>query len=283
MARKIKKPKPPPLAIWDKAIYGILLLGCFALFILMIVLFDRLQAQAVAARSDPQTCLSAPTQLWFELFPVLSPLMLVFLLIEWMPMPIFGKPGIAYGRYPYHDYAPLLSRTQPLRRAKPQIWANKTRKSRLLLGGMALMLLLGLPGVCPRNTLDQDLSIRHYNMLNFCTRETPPQDIAQVKLTAVHGYSRSRGEYWDYHIRAQTEDGRNNVFREFVLPNGEEAALRCLVEWRHAAEQSGAEITFQARDRSSHLTVPELLPLIAEQHQMSEAERALLYALFDGA
>ena len=283
MARKIKKPKPPPLAIWDKVIYGILILGCFVLIVLLMELFDRLQAQAIAARSDPRTCLSAPTRLLFEIFPVLSPLMLAFLLMEWIPMPIFGKPGIAYGRYPYQDYAPLLSRTQPLRRAKPQIWADKTRKSRMMLGGMALMLLLGLPGVCPRNTLDQDLLIRHYNTLNLCTRETTTGDIEQVIFTAAHGYSRYGGEYWEYHIRAQAEDGRNIAFREFVVPNGEEAALRCLVEWRHAAEQSGAEITFKARDRSSHLSVPELLPLIAEHHQMSEAETALLYELFEGA
>ena len=283
MARKIKKPKPPPLAIWDKAIYGVLILGCFALIVLLMELFDRLQVQAIAARSDPRTCLSAPTRLLFEIFPVLSPLMLGSLLMEWMPMPIFGKPGIAYGRYPYHDYAPLLSRTQPLRRAKPQIWADKTRRSRQLLGGMALMLLLGLPGVCPRNTLDQDLSIRHYNMLNVCTRETTPEDIEQVIFTAAHGYSRYGGEYWEYHIRAQTEGGRKIVFREFVLPNGEEAALRCLVEWRHAAEQSGAEITFKARDRSTHLSVRELLPLIARDQRMSAEETALLYELFDGA
>lgn len=283
MARKIKKPKPPPLAIWDKAIYGVLILGCFALVVLLMELFDRLLAQAIAARSDPRTCLSTPTRLLFEIFPVLSPLMLGSLLMEWMPMPIFGKPGIAYGRYPYQDYTPLLSRTQPLRRAKPEIWAEKTRKSRLLLGGMALMLLLGLPGVCPRNALEQDLSIRHYNMLNVCTRETTPEDIEQVIFTAAHGYSRYGGEYWEYHIRAQTEGGRKIVFREFVLPNGEEAALRCLVEWRHAAEQSGAELTFKARDRSTHLSVRELLPLIAEHHQMSEAETALLYELFEGA
>ena len=100
MARKIKKPKPPPLAIWDKAIYGVLILGCFALFLLLLGLFDRLQAQAIAARTDPQTRLAAPTQLWFALFPVLSPLTLFFLLLQWMPMPIFGKPGIAMGAIP---------------------------------------------------------------------------------------------------------------------------------------------------------------------------------------
>ena len=283
MARKIKKPKPPPLAIWDKAIYGILMLCCFALYLLLIVLFDRMMAQALAARTDPQTRLAAPTQLWFALFPVLSPLTLFFLLLEWMPMPIFGKPGIAYGRYPYQDYVPLLSRTQPLRRAKPQIWADKTRKSRQLLGGMALMLLLGLPSVCPRNALDQDLSIRHYNIVNLCTRETAPRDIAQVEFIAFHGYSHRSGNYWDYHIRAQTEDGRKMEFREFVLPYGEEDALRCLLEWRSAVEQSGGEITFKARDRNTHLSVPELLPLIARDHQMSETESALLYELFDGA
>ena len=283
MARKIKKPKPPPLAIWDKAIYGVLILGCFALFLLLVVLFDRMMAQALAARTDPQTRLAAPTQLWFALFPVLSPLTLFFLLLEWMPMPIFGKPGIAYGRYPYQDYTPLLSRTQPLRRAKPQIWADKTRRSRQLLGGMALMLLLGLPSVCPRNALDQDLSIRHYNIVNLCTRETTTGDIAQAEFIAFHGQSRHSGEYWEYHIRAQTEDGRNIAFREFVLPNGEEAALRCLLEWRQAVEQSGGEITFKARDRITHLSVRELLPLIARDQRMSEAETALLYELFDGA
>ena len=283
MARKIKKPKPPPLAIWDKAIYGVLILGCFALFLLLLGLFDRLQAQAIAARTDPQTRLAAPTQLWFALFPVLSPLTLFFLLLEWMPMPIFEKPGIAYGRYPYQDYAPLLSRTQPLRRAKPQIWADKMRRSRQLLGGMALMLLLGLPSVCPRNALDQDLSIRHYNIVNLCTRETAPRDIAQVEFIAFHGQSRHSGEYWEYHIRAQAEDGRNIAFREFVVPNGEETALRCLLEWRQAVEQSGGEITFKARDRITHLSVRELLPLIARDHQMSETETALLYELFDGA
>ena len=116
--------------------------------------------------------------------------------------------------------------------------------------------------ISTQEELQKELRKRGYEV----TQATVSRDIRRLRL-----------------VKQQTEDGRNNVFREFVLPNGEEAALRCLVEWRHAAEQSGAEITFQARDRSSHLTVPELLPLIAEQHQMSEAERALLYALFDGA
>ena len=278
MARKIKKPKPPPLSAFDRIVYGILIGGGFAMMFGSVVLYLHLQDRIAGADTDARLWVNT-AEMWF------IPLMIAgylpaMIASVWHPMPFFGNKRVKYGLYPYHEYAPVFSRTQPLKTAKPEIWAKKRRQTLALLA-MLIGIPLCLPGLCPRYTLQADGSIREYNTRNQCVETHWPSDMAELQITAWHGMHTKGGEFYSLRIDITADDGES--YRFGFNRDYDAAALQAMLDFRSTMERCHVPVVIQADDWDTHLSVQELLPLIAADLGYDSEETALLYELFDGA
>lgn len=279
MARRIKKPKPPPLAVPDRIVYIILIGGGFAMMLGSVVLYLHLLDRIAGTDAD--------TRLWKNTAEMwIMPLMLALYMPAligaiWHPMPIFGNKRVKYGLYPYHDYAPIFSRTRPLKTARPEIWAKKRRQTIALLLVMLIGIFLCLPGLCPRYTLQADGSIREYNVRNQCVETHWPTDMTELQITAWHGMHTRGPEFYSLRIDITAEDGES--YRFGFNRDYDAAALQAMLDFRRTMERLHVPVVIQADDWDTHLSVKELLPLIARDQRMSAEETALLYELFDGA
>lgn len=276
MARKIGQPKPPPLSALDGALYALLLLLCFAWMVCSAFLHQHLQA--VIAGLDGKMRMWDNTAWGWMAFPICSSITGAVVFAIWHPMPLIGNPKVRYGNYPYHEYAPLFSRTLPLREHRPAVYSEKCRQTRVALAAFVLALLLGLPGLCPRDVLMADGSMAHYNVLNRCTETIPASDVRSVTFTARHGSGRS-GEFFNFRVSANG----NSFYSTRFAQDDAEAGLRFLIDYRAQMEARGVPVAITAEDPISHLSVAALLPKIAADQNYGDAEARLLYALFDGA
>ena len=204
MARKIKKPKPPPLSALDRIVYGILIGGGFATMFGSVALYLHLLDRIAGADTDARLWVNT-AEMW------IMPLMIAvtmpaFIGAIWHPMPIFGNKRVKYGLYPYHDYAPIFSRTLPLKTARSEFWAKKRRQTIALLLAMLIGIPLCLPGLCPRYTLQADGSIREYNVRNQCVETHWPTDMAELQITAWHGMHARGPEFYSLRIDITAEN-----------------------------------------------------------------------------
>lgn len=276
MAKKISQAKPPPLSAPDRTLYALYLLLCFAWMLSSAFVYQQLQA--VIAAADSEARMWGNTAWGWMVFPMCSAIAEAAVFAVWYPMPLFGNPKVRYGQYPYHEYAPLFSRTLPLREHRPAVYSEKCRRTCIALAAFVLALLLGLPGLCPRDVLLADGTMAHYDMLNRCTKKIPPSDVRSVTLTARHGSGRS-GEFYNFRVSA---NGYSFYSFRFARDDAE-AGLRFLIDYRAQMEARGVPVMLTAEDPISHLSVEALLPKIAADQNYGAAETRLLYALFDGA
>ena len=279
MARKIKKPKPPPISVLDGVVIALAMLLSLGWMIgMMMYLYPYLQ-EAIAVRDSQMRMWTDTAWMWmiFSALAVSMSILLIF--VVWSPMPIFGNPKIRYGKYPYQDYAPIFSKTLNLKQHRPELYAESMRKTRLILAAALLSLLLGLPGLCPRNTISEDGTLKHYNTFNRCTETVRPWEIRSVTFTTRHRELSRGGEYWDFFV---TADGYSFYSDNHLRVSGADE-LRFLLQFRTDMERRGVPIQFASDDPDTHLSVQELLPLIAADLGYDSEETALLYELFDGA
>ena len=278
MARKIKKPKPPPLSVTDGALYLLFFLLCFAWMVSSYFVYHHFQAMIAGADSGARMWNNYKTEWGWMVFPVCSAMAGAFIFAIWYPTPLFGNPKVRYGQYPYHEYAPLFSRTLPLREHQPELFAHKRRQTLIALAAFVLALLLGLPGLCPRDVLMEDGSIAHHDTLNRCTETVLPDDIRSVTFTTRHRELSKSGTYWDFYVAAN-----GYVFNSGNFIGADADGLRFLLQFRKDMERRGVPIQFASDDPDTHLSPRELLPMIAADLGYDSEETALLYELFDGA
>lgn len=278
MARKIKKPKPPPLSVTDGTLYLLFFLLCFAWMVSSYFVYHHFQAMIAGADSGARMWNNYKAAWGWMVFPVVSAIAGAFVFAIWYPTPLFGNPKVRYGQYPYHEYAPLFSRTLPLREHRPELFAQKRRQTLLALAAFALALLLGLPGLCQRDVLMEDGTIAHYDVLNRCSEAVLPADIRSVTFATRHRELSKSGTYWDFYVTA------NGYFFNSDNFIGDDAdGLRYLLQFRNDMERRGVPIQFASDDPATHLSVRELLPMVAADLGYDSEETALLYELFDGA
>lgn len=276
MARKIKKQKAPPLSFCDGLIYAVWFVSVMALAFAVMLCYG--QIQAVIARQDAAAVMWRDTAWAWMFAPVAGCMALLCIAAVWYPTPFFGNPKVRYGQFPYHAYAPLFSKTRPYREARPQEYAVKRRESRVLLAAALLAFLLGLPGLCPRWTLQADHTLRHYDARNRCTETVPAADITAMHIVARHGFSRN-GAYWDYYIQLDTRAGGGQQFYHHQYTVEETDGLRFLIALR---DRLGVPVSIEAVDRwDDGVSAAELLPKIAEDLEYGSEETALLYELFE--
>ncbi len=281
MAKRIQKVKPPPLSFTDKLFYAFLFLSGFALlflvFYLSVVLPERI------AFSDPDVRMWRPTA-WAWIIPSgLGALLPVVIAAVWYPIPFFGNPNVKYGVFPYHEYAPVFSKAQPLKAARPEIYRQKQCSTFLALVICLVLLLLGLLGLCPRDTLCSDGSIRTYNIMNHCVRVTPAENVSELRLIARHGHDRNLREYWDFGLEITDDSGRTVPFYSSYLTDDATAGLAFLVQYRDMIQAPIRVETYEGYRLSKPtepLPLSELLPQIAEYQGYDDTQTALLYQLF---
>ncbi len=281
MAKKIKKVKPPPLSFTDKLFYALLFLSCFALLLLIFYLSVMLPERI--AFSDPDVRMWHTTA-WAWIIPSgLGCLLPVVIAAIWYPIPFFGNQNVKYGVFPYHEYAPVFSKVQPLKAARPEIYHRKLHSTFIALAIGSSLLLLGLLGLCPRNTLCSDGSIRAYNIMNHCVRVTPAEDVSDLRLIARHGFDRNLREYWDFGLEITDDSGRTIPFYSDYLIDDVTAGLSFLVQYRNMVHASIRVETYEGYRLSKPtepLPLSELLPQIAEYQGYDDTQTALLYQLF---
>ena len=276
MEHKANKPKHPPLSFCDGLIYAVWFVSVMALALAVMLGYSPIQKAIV--QQDTAAMMWRDTAWAWMIAPVVGCLGLLILVSVWYPLPFFGNPKVRYGQFPYHAYAPLFSKTRPYREARPQEYAVKRRESRILLAAVLAAFLLGLPGLCPRWTLQTDHTLRHYDARNRCIETVPAADITAMHIIARHGNSRS-GVYWDYFIRLDTRADGSQSFYHHQFAVNEADGLRFLIALR---DSLGVPVSIEARDRwDANATAAELLPKIAEDLEYGSEETALLYELFE--
>ena len=285
MARKIKRPKPPPLSVIDKIIYALLILSGFAWILFSFFLFEN--CQSIAAHAEIAMRMWQ-NPLWLCIAPaVLSGTVPAWIACVWIPMPLFGKRGVPYGQYPYHEYAPIFSRSRPLKTARPEIWRRKWRGTLILLAVGIISIALCVPGIFARYSLDADYSVRHYNVFNQCDDHIAAEDVAALHIVARHGHYQRGPEFWDYYLIVDTDNGKCCELHSFCIRDDDfEDNLRFLLNYRDAVN---APILIEAEDRMAvwekaerePWTVEELLPMIVKDRRLNEKEAQLLYQLFE--
>ena len=275
MARKIQKQKPPPLSVGDRLIYAFCFLLVFAAAFALLVGFFK--GQASIAQRDAGTRMWQETAWAWVILPLLGSLLIVFAAVIWYPVPFFGNRKVRYGEYPYHEYAPLFASERPYRQARPKEYALKRRETLILLAVTLPLFACGLLGLCPRWTLQEDYSLRHYDMLNRCRESLPPEDITGLHIVVRHGTNRG-AEYWDYFIRIDTASNTSRELYHHKFTVDDAAGMQFLIDMRASLD---VLVTIEAEDyEKKDATASELLPLIAEDLSYDSTETTLLYELF---
>lgn len=282
MAKKGKQRKPPPLSAIDRLLYGLLFLGGFLLLFLIFYLAITLPKRIAFA--DPDAQMWRPTA-WAWMIPAgLGCFLPMMVGAIWHPLPLLGNRNVRYGEFPYQEYAPVFSKARALKAVRPEIYRRKLRSTIFALVICAVLLLLGLLGLCPRETLQSDGSIHGYNTLNQCVRVTPAEDVTDLRLIARHGFDRNLREYWDFGLEITDDSGRTIPFYSSYLTDDVTAGLMFLVQYRARIHAPVRVETYEGY-RLSKPTEPQplldLLPQIADDQGYDDTQTALLYQLFE--
>lgn len=268
----------PPLSFWDKMIYWIIMLvlcACYC-FMLLGTIFLRseiaFQDEMVVASEDNISFF------WF-LPPFLTFFLMTF--ITWYDLyhsrkPIFGLRNFKYGPPAWPKEYPLFMRS------KPYVYVSE-RKKKERRGTALLLLVVLLVSFIPypwslygRDVLYSDGSIVQYSMFNSKTHEYSSGKIASVEIEVFRNSTGKSNiiKRYDVQMTFTTDNGRKYCFTYGEFRGDVQTDTRYwLTTMLQIKKRYIPEIVTY--------TGVENLEKVVSDHKLTDAEREILYQLFD--
>lgn len=278
MAKKKKKLKMPKLSLVDKLIYWfillLLILMWFTIVMLPVLTFDAIafSDESVVAADQKATILWALVS-FFSFF-----LMTFILWLDWYQnrRPIFGIKGFRYGPPHSPKIYPLFMKN------KPPVWSSaRSRKNRRVAACVlvAILLLSFVPyplSFFGRNCLHYNGAITEYSVFNSPSKEFTSGQIESVEF-ATYQYStgkRIKHWHWSVCVVLKTETGEKYTFNAADFNNAAQGEIDFWL---------AAMLSLKSRFSPSVITFSgtEKLDKVVKDRNLTEAETALLYQLFD--
>lgn len=275
--KKKKVSKMPPLSLIDRWIYW----GAFLIIMAMdglLVLFPFWNWYRNAFHEDTVVAVQMTAGVVWS-FPGWFVFMVTTFILWYQAyekrLPIFGKRNFRYGPPAWPKVYPLFMKD------KPYVWVSEQTRTQRRRKAAALVILAVLSFVpyplswSGRICLNQDGSIRKYNVLNIQTRDYASREIEQVELRT---YLNSLGKYHttkigDVEIILTTKDGRHYVFEREEFRGSSRNDRN---DWLPAM----MKLKNRYRPEIVTCTGAQLLEKIILDHQLTARQSQMLYELF---
>ena len=275
---KRKKPKMPPLSLLDKTIYGMIALLGFVFAFLAMLMVGLYRGFWVF--SDEQVVACEGSLSMYLAFPFM-----IYLLVTMGALyergtfgriPIFGKRGMKYGPPNWPPVYPIFMKNKPYRWVSENTKEMRKLSIKIWVIGFVICLALYSLSFFGRTCLMEDGRILQYNAFNMVTEEYLPGQMESVtfdtcKLSGTHSTRRLwifHDSIWACEVRVTASDGATYSFSQRDFEDQWEA-LDELVQIK--AQYPTEILRFEGMEH---------LERVAADHDYTEEERQILYALY---
>ena len=273
MARKKpKKPKAPPLSAGDKALYHVMIWGCFvgpwflwvgATAIARDIMFAT--GRVIAFRMSGLWLLHCCAGL------------IVAGVFEWMRReryPVFGNREVKYGPPQYNEVYPLLGRYEMSRR--PGEKRKKTVTKLKCFWILSLVLLFsGVLSIAPAYVLTEECNVEVYDRIGHPKETYGSEQLAAVEIEGTH-YGGRYGSTKTVTLKLKMLDGE-----KFSFTYGDFDNTRNVSNGTNMAFSAMQHIKGRIDPIAVSITGADNLPKIVDRLRLSPEEEAQLYSLFE--
>ena len=187
-------------------------------------------------------------------------------------VPLFPKKGVEYGKGTYKKY-PLFHKYRPkMSESKKAALMEKIKKGAVCAVCMAVCSLILISAfIYPREVLSSDGTLQTYGIFN---REKKTYTISDIESAEIISYRQSRTKgpqtYATYKLRMKMTSGKRFEYsaRDYFVEH--EEILKFLIYLRNTLPDD--RLTVEIREDIGN---------VAKEECLSDAEKLLLYELFD--